>query len=115
MAAVETRVSPRVALRQRTRLRDKCLAVVVQRAAGIDLPLLARAVVERSGLTPPEHPVRMIERGSIPPVEVDPVRVEQVLSNLLSNAAKYGYPNTEILVEMERQDGYVHVGNQRGL
>jgi signal transduction histidine kinase len=74
-----------------------------------DLPTLVRAVVERSAATDQSHPVRIVERGSIPLVEIDPIRVEQVLTNLLSNAAKYGYPDTEIYVVMERHDGYVEV------
>jgi signal transduction histidine kinase len=74
-----------------------------------NLPALVRAVVERSAPSLQAHRLRIIERGIIPLVEVDPIRVEQVLSNLLSNAAKYSDPDTEILVVMERHDGYVEV------
>jgi signal transduction histidine kinase len=74
-----------------------------------NLPSLVRAVVERNATTLKTHHVRIIERGSIPLVEIDPIRVEQVLTNLLSNAAKYGYSDTEIFVVMERHDRYVQV------
>jgi signal transduction histidine kinase len=40
---------------------------------------------------------------------VDAGRFVQVLSNLLSNAAKYGYPNTPIDVRVEKLDGQVVV------
>lgn len=33
-------------------------------------------------------------RGDIPQVRADPDRIEQVLTNLLSNAGKYSYPVT---------------------
>jgi signal transduction histidine kinase len=79
------------------------------RRQSTSLPFLVRAVIERSAPSLRTNPVRIIERGSIPPVEIDPIRVEQVLSNLLSNAAKYGSPDTEILVLMEHCDGYVQI------
>jgi signal transduction histidine kinase len=44
----------------------------------------------------PEHPVRLM---------VDPVRMAQVLSNLLSNAAKYTDPGGVIRVRVEEQAG----------
>jgi PAS domain S-box-containing protein len=74
-----------------------------------DLPSLVRSVVERSGRMLRHHPVRVTVQGSVLPLEIDPVRIEQVLSNLLSNAAKYGYPNTEIQVEIERRGQVVEV------
>ncbi len=40
-----------------------------------------------------------------PPLEVDPVRIRQVIGNLLSNAAKYSPPGTTITVRLERRDG----------
>ncbi len=40
-------------------------------------------------------------RGDIPHVQADPDQIEQVLTNLLSNAGKYSYPDTEITVEVE--------------
>lgn len=39
--------------------------------------------------------------GRAPPVEADAGRVEQVLTNLLVNAHKYGEPGTPIVVELE--------------
>jgi signal transduction histidine kinase len=53
--------------------------------------------------------VRVELRGEVPPLEADPARLEQVLVNLLSNAAKYSFPETEILVEVEPREREVMV------
>jgi len=75
----------------------------------VDLPELTRAIVERmAGLTA-THPVRLDINGSIPTIEADPARVEQMLGNLLSNAAKYASPNSPIIVQIERQGNAVGV------
>jgi two-component system sensor histidine kinase KdpD len=47
--------------------------------------------------------------GDIPFVEVDPRRVEQVLTNLLSNAQKYGSQGTPPRVSIARREGVVVV------
>lgn len=62
----------------------------------IDLPPLVRDIVERSAELTKGHPVTVEVRGEIPQVEADPDRIEQVLTNILSNAGKYSYPDTEI-------------------
>ena len=56
------------------------------------------AIAQRSAFVNEGHPVEVDLRGVLPPVFADPDRIEQVLGNLLANAAKYGYPNTEIQV-----------------
>ncbi|MBI3977741.1 MAG: PAS domain S-box protein [Chloroflexi bacterium] len=75
----------------------------------VDLPALVRAVVERTADVTRGHPVRVGVEGAIPPVAADPSRLEQVLGNLLSNAARYGYPDSEIRVEVARQNAGVRV------
>ena len=75
----------------------------------VSLPALARAVVERMASALQGHPVRVEVRGDVPLVRADPGRIEQVLVNLLSNAVKYGYPATEIRVEIERRGAVVQV------
>jgi signal transduction histidine kinase len=47
--------------------------------------------------------------GELPEVEADPIRLEQVLGNLLGNAAKYGAADTPIRVVAERCDGEVRM------
>ena len=43
----------------------------------------------------------------LPPVELDPDRIEQVITNLLSNAVKFSPPQNEVLVEIIPVDGSV--------
>jgi PAS domain S-box-containing protein len=79
-----------------------------------DLPLLIRDVVDRAAEQTKGHDVSVTLRGSIPVLELDPGRIEQVLVNLLSNAAKYGDEGTPIAVEVEdrKTDVLVSVSNQ---
>lgn len=53
------------------------------------------------------HAVRLVPPGPLPEVLADPVRVEQVLSNLLSNAGKYSPPQSEIVLEARAGSGEV--------
>lgn len=75
----------------------------------VNLPDLVKAVVERTTALTQGRTVRVEASGEIPPLCVDPSRIEQVLGNLLSNAAKYGYPGTEILVTLQRKGSTVTV------
>jgi PAS domain S-box-containing protein len=70
----------------------------------IDLPALVRSVVDRSREITRGHVVTVDVRGAIPSVDADPGRIEQVLGNLLSNAAKYGDASTAIGVEVHARD-----------
>ncbi|MBI2939443.1 MAG: GAF domain-containing protein [Chloroflexi bacterium] len=80
----------------------------------VDLPSLVRTVVERAAEVTGGHPVSVEIEGDFSPLAADSGRLEQVLVNLLSNAAKYGYPGTEIRVEVARRgsDARVSVVNQ---
>ena len=67
----------------------------------LDLEALTREIIEQLKLGELRgRPTHLTVRGVLAPVWADPDRVEQVLSNLLSNAAKYGAPDTEITVEL---------------
>jgi len=66
----------------------------------VDLSSLVQAIVHRSAELLKGHPVRVEVHGQVPIVEADPDRIEQVLSNLLSNAGKYSYPDSEITIEI---------------
>lgn len=79
----------------------------------VDLPTLIHAAVERATEIIGNHRVTVAVTGAIPPLDVDPGRIEQVLDNLLSNAAKYGFPGTEILVTVTPGDdeAFVSVTN----
>jgi signal transduction histidine kinase len=82
----------------------------------VDLPGLVREVVERAIETTRGHRVVVEIRRDIATIQADPARLEQILGNLLSNAAKYSYPDTEILVEAEPlpEKVMVSVTNQGG-
>src|SRR5258708_39103373 len=75
----------------------------------VDFPALVRAVVERTTALTKGHPVRVSIVDEIPQLELDPGRIEQVLGHLLSNAAKFGYPNTAIMLAVERRDAEIEV------
>jgi PAS domain S-box-containing protein len=68
--------------------------------AETDLASIMDDAVERLSLLAPGHPVQFQARVRPAPVLVDPVRLEQVLGNLIANAGKYGQPEKEILVEL---------------
>ncbi len=54
--------------------------------------------------------------GDLPPVDVDPNRLERILVNLLSNALKYSPEGTEVRVGAERRDRQVRIWVQdRGI
>ncbi|MHB0870905.1 MAG: sensor histidine kinase [Chloroflexota bacterium] len=70
----------------------------------VDLAALVREVSERLQMGIQDHPIR-ISADQPAPAQVDPARIEQVVSNLISNAAKYSPEKTDIEVALERQDG----------
>lgn len=73
------------------------------------LPTLAQAVIEQFAETAPEHPIHLECHGEIPPIEGDPERITEVLTNLISNAQKYSNPNSEIQVDVARRDDLVEI------
>lgn len=75
----------------------------------VDFSTLVQVVAANMGQITSGHPVRVDIAGPIPPLEVDPGRIEQVLINLLSNAAKYSYPGTEIEVTVTAPESEVEV------
>jgi signal transduction histidine kinase len=48
------------------------------------------------------HPLRMEVPDTVPPVLADLERIELVFSNFLSNALKYSYSGTEIILEARK-------------
>jgi two-component system, OmpR family, sensor histidine kinase KdpD len=59
------------------------------RLAEVWLPDVVNPVVQRVRQTPSEQIIAVDVPESLPPVLVDPVRLEQVLSNVLDNARRY--------------------------
>jgi PAS domain S-box-containing protein len=64
----------------------------------VRLPLLASSVVSQVGGALGTHTAVVVVTGEPPPVLADPLRLEQVLTNLLENAAKYSEEETQIRI-----------------
>ncbi|MBI4498795.1 MAG: response regulator [Chloroflexi bacterium] len=75
----------------------------------VDVAALVGVVVERMATSPRRNVLRLEVTGAIPPVSADPGRLEQVLSNLIANAVKYGYADTDISVIVQPQEDEVRV------
>ncbi|MFL6205499.1 MAG: ATP-binding protein [Acidimicrobiales bacterium] len=65
---------------------------LVLRRQMVDLPELARSVVEKVGMAITDLDCTVVFPPEVPRVYADPDKVEQVLTNLVENAAKYGSP-----------------------
>ena len=75
-----------------------------------DLASWLNEVIERLSALAHGHPVRFTTEVQSAPVSVDPVRIEQVLGNLISNAAKYGEPEAAITVGLVQRGAEFEVG-----
>jgi PAS domain S-box-containing protein len=80
----------------------------------VSIEALVRALVEEQQARIPDRVLSLAAERPPPPVEVDPVRIEQVLSNLISNAIKYSAPNTPVDIEVRvvEREVRVRVTNQ---
>lgn len=55
------------------------------------------------------RPIEILKATAHAAVQADPTRLEQVIGNLVSNAHKYGFPDTPIRVRIEAEDDHVKV------
>jgi two-component system sensor histidine kinase KdpD len=74
-----------------------------------DLGDLVREVVERLDRTLRGHPIRVAIPDDLPPIEIDYLMVDQVLTNLVENAAKYSPAGTPIEVRLEPEAASLRV------
>ena len=74
-----------------------------------DLGLLVDDVVHRLESVTQRHHVTVSVPQDLPPVLLDPVEIDEVLSNLLENAARYSPPDTEIRLDVRRDGQSVRV------
>jgi signal transduction histidine kinase len=74
-----------------------------------DVGRLIRATIDGAAALVAGHPVKMQSPSDLPKVSIDPARIEQVLVNLLGNAARYGQKGGEIEVIAERVDNNVRI------
>lgn len=70
----------------------------------VELEALARKVIERLSQELEQQEVVIDASSPLPQVMVDPIRFEQILVNLLSNAAKYGERSAAIRVVLRRKE-----------
>jgi PAS domain S-box-containing protein len=75
----------------------------------VDLESLVRDVVENQRTLASNRRVSLNIAGPIPRVYADPLRIEQVLGNLLVNALKYSDTGTSVDVQVRILDDAVHV------
>jgi signal transduction histidine kinase/FixJ family two-component response regulator len=73
-----------------------------------DLAALVQNVVDRVRSVSPRHRL-VIERNDPITLDVDPDRIEQVLTDLLANAVKYSPGGGDVEIESRRRDGAVQV------
>ncbi len=78
----------------------------------VHLPTLVQAVTVRVAADTQGHVVEIAQQGEIPEALVDPARFEQMLGNLLSNAAKYGESGTPIRVVIEARGAEIQIAVQ---
>ncbi|MBI2390265.1 MAG: HAMP domain-containing histidine kinase [Deltaproteobacteria bacterium] len=76
----------------------------------VDLGALVREVVERSSATLGGRRVQIAAPGGALEVDADPMRLEQILVNLLTNAAKYSDEGTDLRLTIEKRADEVRVG-----
>ncbi|MBI4491854.1 MAG: DUF4118 domain-containing protein [Chloroflexi bacterium] len=74
-----------------------------------DLGALIDDVLGRLRPVTAQHRVVVESPDELPPVPLDYVEIDQVLSNLVENAARYTPPGTEIRVAARQADGEVQV------
>jgi two-component system sensor histidine kinase KdpD len=80
---------------------------LVPRKAWHDVGALVEDVAGRMRPVTAGHPVRLDVPEDLPPIELDYVEIQQVLSNLVENAAKFSPAGSEIGISVGRDDGNV--------
>jgi two-component system, OmpR family, sensor histidine kinase KdpD len=74
-----------------------------------DLPDLIADVVARLRSRYPQHAFACDVPSELPPISLDPVEIDQVLTNLLDNAAKYSPPGTKVWLSVLRGEREVRL------
>ena len=80
---------------------------LVPHKAWHDVGALVEDVAGRMRPVTAGHPVRLDLPEDLPPIELDYVEIQQVLSNLVENAAKFSPAGSEIGISVARDDGDV--------
>jgi signal transduction histidine kinase len=80
-----------------SRLEASRLELARQR---VDVPALVNAAAELARLETTDRPFDVRVEGDVPETYADPDRLMQVLDNLLTNAVKYGKPETPVVMSV---------------
>jgi signal transduction histidine kinase len=75
----------------------------------IELPAFITGIIKRLAENLAVDRVRLSFEPDLPPLPADPVRLEHVLVNLLSNALRYSDAPSEVLVHTARSPGSVSI------
>lgn len=89
-----------------SRIESRRLSLLTE---SVEMAALVRTVVDRVGDLANGRAIRLDLDQDLGTVEADPGRIEQVLDNVISNAGKYSFPETEIVVATRRENGEVVV------
>src|SRR5262249_21085773 len=82
----------------------------------MSLPAAISDLIGRIRPTLGDHPVRVEVKGSPPPVRVDPTRLDQIVTNLVENAAKYSAAGSPVAISLRPEGGGVVIAvEDRGL
>ena len=82
---------------------------IVPHADLIDLSDVVGSALRRAGKILEHHDVEVNLPAGLPMLKLDPVLFEQVLFNLLDNAAKYAPPGTKVRVRAQQDNGLVRL------
>ena len=72
-----------------------------------DIGEVIGSALERAGKVLAQHEIEVDVAPDLPMLDIDPVLFEQVLFNLLDNAAKYAPPGTTVLIQSWQEDDTV--------
>jgi PAS domain S-box-containing protein len=84
------------------------LARIPLKCVSLDVAACSRAVVERMRSTLGARSI-VVEASEVPPAMVDPIRLDQILTNLIENAGKYSAEDTTIRVAVQRSGDGVEI------
>jgi len=73
------------------------------------LPQIVNKILRDQSYRNKNHQYTVLFAGDFPFVEADPIRIEQVLRNLVDNAVKYSVENTQITIEGKVSSGEIVV------
>jgi PAS domain S-box-containing protein len=75
----------------------------------VELRTLLEAMLDRNRGIWSLQRIKVAMGRDLPPVNADPVRLERVFTNLISNALKYSPPAGEVIISAAENNGYMQV------